>query len=195
MENFQENIAIRKMDRYERRITDFVHNVYLAAFAKYGWKGDYQAILDDDLEFFAASDTYIAIGEVTNNIYGTIKAIHKEKVKMLPVERDFGIRCDEFLQQHELPAGKIIEVARFATDHLICRKYNKPHKEVTLALLKKICAESRKNSVLYSFASIDEQVWYWLVREGFKFAQIGEIKFYIGSPTVPVFLPIKELPM
>jgi N-acyl-L-homoserine lactone synthetase len=195
MENFQEMIVIREINKYESRLTDFVHNVYLAAFAKYGWRGDYEAIREDDLEFFALSTTFIAVGEITNNIYGTVKAIYKDQARFLPVERDFGIRCEEIIQQHKLPAGKIIEVARFATDHLICQQNNKPHKEVTIALLKKICEECRKKSILYSFASIDERVWQWLVREGFNFEQIGEIKVYIGSPTVPVFLPIDKLPM
>jgi hypothetical protein len=194
MENFQETIVIREIKKYESRITDFVHNVYLAAFVKYGWKGDYEAIREDDLEFFAQSATFIAIGEITNNIYGTIKAIYKDQVEFLPVERDFGIHCEEVIRQRKLPAGKIIEIARFATDHLVCRQHGKPHKEVTRALMKRFIEESKTKGVKYWFASIDENVWHWLVREGYRFEQIGETKFYIGSPTVPVFLDLANLP-
>ncbi len=194
MNSFEEKIEIRKITKFERRITDFVHNVYLTAFQKYGWKGDYQALMEDDLEFFADADIYAAVGSVTNNIYGTIKGIHKRADKLLPVERDFGVRCQSFLETLGLPNGKIVEIARFATDHLTCKKMQLSHKEVTGALMDRFCLDNGKCNIDYWVASIDAEVLEWLIRIGYHFKPIGPSKFYIGSPTIPVFLDCRGLP-
>lgn len=192
MDNLEVRLEASTLTEYTEEISLFVHEVFKKAYERNLWEGNYDAVKADDQTSFPHSATIVVRAATGNMLFGTIKAIF-DTVALLPIERDFGIVCHEYLKEKGLPSGRVAEIARLAVNHSICRTYGVLNNDVSLLLLEKICLAIKSRKISYCFASIDENVWRWLVRIGFPFEQIGEARFYLGSNTVPVLMKTAEI--
>lgn len=179
-------------------ISRFVFNVYAKIFGKlHDWKGDYNLdIRINDILNQEKSIIFVARPSKNFNpedILGTMRAIYKNNGE-LPIEKDFQVNIEKFLEDEKCDPANIIEIARFATNHELSQELQiSPRSAISYALLREMCLFIEKEKVKFLFASIDERVLKWLQRIGFNWKSIGETKFYIGSPTVPVMLKASEM--
>lgn len=174
-----------------KEIAEFVFRTYQKAFEKYGWVGNFEKdILEDDLAFLEHSSIWVARDIESNIIIGTMRLIHRDENVVLPIERDFGIQITKIAEQFNLESNiRVAEVARLAVDAGQTVSQIAPN-IISFSLIREGCLESEERGIDLWVASIDVEVWRWLQRRIFNFRQIGKIKFYIGSPTVPVALSV-----
>ena len=108
------------------------------------------------------------------NILGSIRKILKLSNKKLPIEREFNVNLQEYLDEY----SRIYEIARFTIKDCNPRVLN--------ILFKEGLKEYSDSSLMV--ASLDANVLNSLRRLGFNWKEIQEPKRYLGSITVPVIL-------
>jgi hypothetical protein len=176
-------------------VTKFVFEVYFDRFSKeYQWEGEYEKLDNDDKAALWDSTIYGALDN-EGSILATIRTIERRK-QPLPIERDFNVDVFQVCDDKNLVPNRIFEGGRFAKSTEKAKKSGISRSR-GLALMEELLActvytcSQEKNNIWFS--TIDTHVLYLLRSRGLRFSPIGETDMnYLGSPTVPVCLPIDE---
>jgi len=176
-------------------VTQFVFEVYFNRFSKeYHWEGEYEKLESDDNAVLWDSTIYAALDK-EESILATIRTIER-RGHPLPIERDFKVDVFQVCDDINLVPNRIFEGGRFAksTEKAkksgILRSRGIALMEELLACTVYTCSQEKNN---IWFSTIDTHVLYLLRSRGLRFSPIGKTDMnYLGSPTVPVCLPIDE---
>jgi hypothetical protein len=176
-------------------VTKFVFEVYYDRFSKeYQWEGEYEKLESDDKAELWNSTIYAALNR-EGGILATIRTIERADCP-LPIERDFNVDIFKVCREKSLVPNRIFEGGRFAKSTEKAKKSGISRAR-SLALMEELLActvytcSQEKNNIWFS--TIDTHVLYLLRSRGLRFSPIGETDMnYLGSPTVPVCLPIDE---
>lgn len=174
----------------QEELSHFVFNRYQEAYSQYGWVWDFESDIRQQDEKYDPHSVVFGAFDYEAKILGSLKIILPRPIGKLPIERDFGISCEDVLRATSNPRRNLlcVEIARFAVHRLLAMlKERGPHL-IAFSLIKESILESARIGVDAWFASIDVQVWRWLYRAGLRFEKFQEPRMYLGSPTVPVIL-------
>ncbi len=190
--------ALHRMGRDRaRELTDFVYETYFERFQdRYGSLAhdDYVAMAIEDLFTLNRSTIFAAISDQTGLILGSIRII--ERSAALPAEKEFGFDALEQFQRHFGPGGRvnrIFEIGRFATcaRNLAAAGLRKGTSlKITDLLLKHMFASIAAEADNLTVAALDVTTLRILKMRGIHFRVIDRPRDYLGSPTVPVLLPV-----
>lgn len=176
-------------------VTKFVFEVYFNRFSKeYKWEGEYEKLEADDKSDLWHSTIYAALNQ-DGEILATIRTIERSD-RPLPIERDFNVDIYKVCRERNLIPNRIYEGGRFAKSTEKAKKSGISRTR-SLALMEELLACtvytcSRDTNNIW-FSTIDVHVLYLLRSRGLRFTPVGETNDnYLGSPTVPVCLPIDE---
>jgi hypothetical protein len=162
---------------FQPEVTEYVAKVYYDR-NDYQFDTNFPEVLEEMLredELFAPVTSTYTLKDEQGSIVGTIRTIMKQQTVMLPIEREFGVRLQEWTRKYT-PVTRIYEIARFA---------------VTCSANKGIMVLFRelfKDGTLEDFvvASLDKRVLRGLRKIGFHWFDLQEPKHYLGSETCPV---------
>lgn len=193
----EENFCIWEIGRDRaKEITDFIYWTYFSRFQKYDILGaaDLVKIAIDDILTSRYSRIFAVIA-AQDRILGSIRII--EKVAKLPVERDFEFDVLEMARKlfpELMKINRIFEIGRFATSPENIRKAGMKTSmslKVVDCLLREMFRAVARESGNVGVASLDVNTFRILGMRGIKFQKISEKESsYLGSPTIPVILPV-----
>ena len=130
---------------------------------------------------------FLALDE-SGNCLGTSRLILQGEIE-LPIEANFSLYPREFIEAIHGKITYCVEVSRFIVPQNLCYKKH----EITLMLCREMMKTSLNMGVSHSFMSIDVRFFRLLKMIGYRLAEIGETKLYMGSKTTPGVLALNNL--
>ena len=177
-------------DEDDEFVSRFVFERYREAFKAHEWNGDFEQLRGDDVRFRELTHIFIAEAP-SGELLGSIRLIFRGSGTLLPIERDFKVEPALLQSALRLP-GEVAEVARFATSK-VARSGSFIPNAASYSLIREVVLDALASGVSVLLASLDVAVLEWLTRASINFRRLGEPEMYLGSPTAPVYLPVRDL--
>lgn len=176
------NSKIIFCEPFNEGLKDEIHRLRYNVFVKYGYfpPGNNDG-MDID-EFDEASIHFVAMQD--EEVVGSIRMI-KHSRRGFPIEKEFVL--DEIPLAEDIQRANIVEISRLVTKDL-------PHRDrqkVLIGLIKAIFDYSFDHDLYFWYLAADIRLYRLLSRFSFAFSTIGDIKEYLGSPTIPACIDIR----
>lgn len=173
-------------------MTALVHRVYARRFSQaYGWEPQqaYAEMLAVDRDLADVSQVFAALAPDGTPL-ATIRSLERVD-RPLPIEVDFHVDVPALMRHYG--RGRAFEVARLAKDDVALAASGLRPSDglaMTAALVRSVVQSTMRERGNVWFASLDHKVLELLRGRGFHFRALGAPVVYLGSPTVPSFLPV-----
>ncbi|MEO1051139.1 MAG: hypothetical protein AAFX87_10960 [Bacteroidota bacterium] len=195
----QELISLHRIGKNSLHdFSRFVFDMYSYHYQKkYEWQPlqeDFEEAYHEDISQFDDS-VYFAFKDMDGKILGTIKTTLRQNDLTFPIEKDFNINIEDFVNRSNWQVDQVWHLGRLAIDSYTLRgmQLSMTSKEMFRQLLIHSLSVINHQPGNLMIAESDVLIYRLFHELGVNMQIIGDVKDYMGSPTYPVVVTSEDL--